>query len=160
MSYSYLIIRSLMQFSTWFNFISWQSVQLPVFYHSVPSLVFEYEEEYLKFLLLKNPIHRSIKTTSTYLSLWRIKKKLLCPYLWGFFLTLSQTSPGFYVSAVQVFWKHCGKRRNCSWWAISPFPTVFSTVWMNFLPFSSILELSSANSSNLEESKICRLGKG
>ena len=29
-------------------------------------------------------------------------------------LTLSQTSPGFYVSAVQVFRKHCGKRRNCS----------------------------------------------
>ena len=29
-------------------------------------------------------------------------------------LTLSQTRPGFYVSAVQVFWKHCGKRRNCS----------------------------------------------
>ena len=29
-------------------------------------------------------------------------------------LTLSQTSPGFYVSAVQVFWKHCRKRRNCS----------------------------------------------
>ena len=29
-------------------------------------------------------------------------------------LTLSQTSPGFYVSAVQVLWKHCGKRRNCS----------------------------------------------
>ena len=25
-------------------------------------------------------------------------------------LTLSQTSPGFYVSAVQVFQKHCGKR--------------------------------------------------
>ena len=23
-------------------------------------------------------------------------------------LTLSQTSPGFYVSAVQVYWKHCG----------------------------------------------------
>ena len=29
-------------------------------------------------------------------------------------LTLSQTSPGFYVSAVQVFRKHCRKRRNCS----------------------------------------------
>ena len=29
-------------------------------------------------------------------------------------LTLSQTSPGFYVSAVRVFRKHCGKRRNCS----------------------------------------------
>ena len=32
----------------------------------------------------------------------------------GGLLTLSQTSPGFYVSAVQVFRKHCGKRRNCS----------------------------------------------
>ena len=29
-------------------------------------------------------------------------------------LTLSQTSPGFYVSTVQVFLKLCGKRRNCS----------------------------------------------
>ena len=38
-------------------------------------------------------------------------------------LTFSQTSPGFYMSAVQVFWKHCGKRRNCSWQASSPFLT-------------------------------------
>ena len=30
-------------------------------------------------------------------------------------LTPSQTSPGFYVSAVQVFWKYCGKRRNCKY---------------------------------------------
>ena len=29
-------------------------------------------------------------------------------------LTFSQTSPAFYLSAVQVFRKHCGKRRNCS----------------------------------------------
>ena len=29
-------------------------------------------------------------------------------------LALSQTNPGFYVCAVQVFRKHCGKRRNCS----------------------------------------------
>ena len=29
-------------------------------------------------------------------------------------LTLSQTSPGFHVFAVQAFRKHCGKRRNCS----------------------------------------------
>ena len=36
--------------------------------------------------------------------------------LTGFYciITLSQTSPGFYISAVKVFWKHCGKRRNCS----------------------------------------------
>ena len=26
----------------------------------------------------------------------------------------SKTSPCFYVSGVQVFWQHCGKRRNCS----------------------------------------------
>ena len=82
---------------------------------------------------------------------WQIKISML---------TLSQTSPDFYVSAVEVFWKHCGKRRNCSWRAISPFPTVFSTHLENYLPFSSNLELSSKNSVSLEESKICRLGKG
>ena len=67
-----------------------------------------------------------------------------------FTLTLSQTSPVFYVSAVQLFWKHCGKRRICSEWAISPFPTVFSTRSDNFFPFSSNLELSSANCFSLE----------
>ena len=75
-------------------------------------------------------------------------------------LTLSQTSPGFYLPAVQVSWKHCGKRRNCSQRAISPFPTVFSTRLESFLPFSSNLKLSSANSFIWEESKMCRLGKG
>ena len=74
-------------------------------------------------------------------------------------LTLSQTSPGFYVSAVHVFKKHCGKRGNCSQPTISPFPTVFSTCFENFLPFSLNLKLSSANSFSLEESKICHLGK-
>ena len=58
------------------------------------------------------------------------------------------------------FEKRCGKRRNCSWWAISPFPTVFSTRLDNFLPFSSNLELLPANSFSLEGSNICRLGKG
>ena len=37
---------------------------------------------------------------------------------------------------------------------------VFSTRLENFMPFSSNSELSSANSFRLEESKICRLGKG
>ena len=50
------------------------------------------------------------------------------------FLILSQTSSGFYVSAVLVFWKHCRKRRHCSLRAISPFPTVFSTCLDDFLP--------------------------
>ena len=39
----------------------------------------------------------------------RHQKVSLC----GNGLTLSQTIAGFYVSAIQVFWKHCGKRRNC-----------------------------------------------
>ena len=40
------------------------------------------------------------------------------------------------------------------------FPQFFSTLLDNFLPFSSNLKLSSANSLSLEQSKICRLGKG
>ena len=75
-------------------------------------------------------------------------------------LTLSQTSPGFYVSAVQVFWKHCEKTRNCSLWAISPFLTVFSNQLKNFIPFSSNLKLSSANSFNLEGVQNFLFGKG
>ena len=30
-----------------------------------------------------------------------------------FLLTFTQSSPGFYVFALQVYYKHCGKRRNC-----------------------------------------------
>ena len=37
---------------------------------------------------------------------------------------------------------------------------VFSTLLQNILPLISNLELSSADSLSLEESKICRLGKG
>ena len=39
------------------------------------------------------------------------------------------------------------------------FPTVFSTVMENSLPFSSNLKFSSANSFSLDESNICHLGK-
>ena len=56
--------------------------------------------------------------------------------------------------------KYCGKRRNCSLRAISPFPTVFYTHLESFLLFSSNLKLSSAKSIRLEESKFYRLGKG
>ena len=41
--------------------------------------------------------------------------------------------------------------------AISPFPTVFSTLLKNALPFSSNLKCSSANSFNLGASKMCPL---
>ena len=49
--------------------------------------------------------------------------------------SLSKTSPVFYLPAEQIFWKHCGKRRNCSSRAISPFPTLFSNLLENFRPF-------------------------
>ena len=104
-------------------------------------------------------------------------------------------SPGFYVSAVQVFWKHCGKHWVlcvCStsllktlWEALGfmclqyksfentvgkeeiarneqflLFPQCFLPIWMNFLPFSSNLKLSSANSFSLDQSKILSSGNG
>ena len=55
----------------------------------------------------------------------------------------SQTSLGFYMSAVQVFCEYCGKRRNSSLGAIYPFPKVFSTRLENFLSFSLHSKLSS-----------------
>ena len=88
-------------------------------------------------------------------------------------LALSQTRPWFYMSAVQVFWKHCRKRRNCSLRALVKtclqymsfentvgkgqvalneqlllFP-VFSTLLENVLPFSSNFKLSPTNSFGL-----------
>ena len=55
------------------------------------------------------------------------------------YLFLSQTSPGFYMSGVQVFFfKFCGKKRNCSLRAISPFPSVFSPIWRSVCYFHQI----------------------
>ena len=73
---------------------------------------------------------------------------------------LSQTNPGFYVSAVQDFWKHCGKGEIARNEQFLLFRQCFLPICMDFLPFSSNLKLSSANSFSLEESKICCLGKG
>ena len=68
--------------------------------------------------------------------LYTLHKINLCLWRTGKSLTLSQTSPVFYASAVQVFWKHCRKRRNCLSRAISCFPIVFSSHLENILPFS------------------------
>ena len=84
----------------------------------------------------------------------------LCIVIAWLILTHSHTVTPFDAPGKQAFWKHCGKRRNCSQRAIFSFPTVFSTRLDNFLPFSSYLELSSAKSFSLEESKICRLVMG
>ena len=54
-------------------------------------------------------------------------------------LTLSKACPGFYVSAAQVFRKHCGKGRNC---ALNEqfllFPQSFLLVWRTFCHFHQI----------------------
>ena len=74
-------------------------------------------------------------------------------------LTLSQTSPGYYVFALQVFLKTlCEKEKLLvtSNFSFSP------TVLYPFGQLSAILiklKLSSANSFSLEESKICRSGR-
>ena len=76
-------------------------------------------------------------------------------------ITLSQTIPAFYVSALQVLWKHCGEKKKLLVTSnFFFFPTVFSIHLENFLPFSSTLKLSSANAVDLKESKVCCLGKG
>ena len=78
-----------------------------------------------------------------------------------------------------LFLRVCNKRLLKTLWKDEKFlimsnfsfPTVFPNHWENFLPFSSTLletlppissnlKLSPANSFSLEESKICRLGKG
>ena len=59
-----------------------------------------------------------------------------------------------YKSLLKTLWE---KEKSL---AISPFPTVFSTLFENFQPFSFNLKLFSANSFSLEESKICCLEKG
>ena len=75
-----------------------------------------------------------------------------CKDLIEMMLTLSKTSPGFYVSVVdlQVFWKQCGKREIYRNMQFLFFP-VFSTYLENVLPFLSNLKLLSANSFSLED---------
>ena len=85
---------------------------------------------------------------------------VLLSMLSGILLTHSHSMTPFDAPGKQAFWKHCGKRRNCSLRAISPFPTVFSTSLNNSLPFSSNLKLSFAKSFDLEQCKICRLVMG
>ena len=53
-------------------------------------------------------------------------------------LTLSQTSPGFYVSAVQVFWKHCRKGEIARNKQFLLFPQRFLPVWRTFCYFHPI----------------------
>ena len=62
-------------------------------------------------------------------------------------------SPCFHAFALHVFCKHCGKRRNSSLRAISPFPIVFSTLSENpaiFIKFDIVV----CKLKNFDESEI------
>ena len=77
----------------------------------------------------------------------------------SFDLTLSQTSPCFHLSAIMSIEKIEGKGEIALTSNFSFSQSVFFTFWKYSLPSSSNSKLLSANSFNLEESKICCLGK-
>ena len=65
-----------------------------------------------------------------------------------------------FVSAVQVFRKHSRKSKIACNKQFLLFPLCFPPICRTLGSFSSNLKLSSANTLSLEESKICRFGKG
>ena len=81
-----------------------------------------------------------------------------CPLLSNVpILTLSQTSHDFYVSAIQVFGNTVGKGEI----ALSSNFSFSHSVFYAFRELSAIfIKLGIVVSKLLEESKICRLGKG
>ena len=71
-------------------------------------------------------------------------------------LTLCQTSTGFYMSSVQVFWKHWEKEKLL---VTSNF-SFSDSVFYLFGELSAFFIKFEIVSFSLEESKICHLGKG
>ena len=61
--------------------------------------------------------------------------------------------------AEQVFRKHCGKRRNCSLRAISPFPTVFSTPFLELSAIFIKLKIVVYKLFQFGGVLLCRLGQ-
>ena len=82
-----------------------------------------------------------------------IEKQVLATYT---NLSLSQTSPGFYASTVQVLKTLWEKEKLL---ITSNFSFSHNVFYPYFLLFSSNLKFSSAISFSLEESTICRLEK-
>ena len=75
--------------------------------------------------------------------------KLLTLYSMHTFLTHEQQT---------AFENIVGKRRNYSWRAISPFPTMFSTRSDNYTPIAHIFDTVLMFAAELEESKVGVLG--
>ena len=75
-------------------------------------------------------------------------------------LTHYHTMPHFATLKIYSCRKHCEKRRNCLLQAISPFLTLFSTLYGTYFPFEMHFKMSSAISFNLDQSKILSSGNG
>ena len=74
-------------------------------------------------------------------TLWNINKsisKWCFTMLSKYSLTLSQTSPGFHVSAVHAFWKHCGKGEIARNEQFLLFPQYFLPILGAFCHFHQI----------------------
>ena len=114
----------------------------------------------------------SLVFTRTRLELWRIMPKnvstkpcgsveastwglqLLCP------IPHYHTMPHFDTVTIYSSGKHCEKRRNCSSQAISPFLTMFSTLYGTYFSFQMHFKMSSAICFNLDQSNILSSGNG
>ena len=71
-----------------------------------------------------------------------------------FHLIHFHTIPHFDALKIYSCGKHCEKRRNCLEQAISPFLTMFSTLYGTYFPFYMHFKISSAICFNLDQSKI------
>ena len=77
---------------------------------------------------------------------WWINGSIEIIILNVFQFTLCLISPGFYVSTLLVFWKHCGKWRNCSlshsvlyrFWQLSVIFIKFEIVVCKFFQFQRV----------------------
>ena len=74
-------------------------------------------------------------------------------------LTHYHTIPRFDTVKMYSCGKHCEKRRNCLLQAISPFLTMFSTLYGTDFPFQTNFKMSSAICFNLDQSKMLSSGK-
>ena len=109
-------------YDPWWNFNSDLMVKLDIL--SIWKTMFLYLKSSLNIschFFMSTSLYLNFHTKTCFHSLMQLLSRP-SEVVWPFFLpimkngllTLSQTSPGLYVSAVNVFWKHCWKRRNCS----------------------------------------------
>ena len=75
-------------------------------------------------------------------------------------LTLSQRYMHFDTIAADNFWKHCGQRWNCSWWAISPLATMFQLYLTIKLSFIAIFQVFITMFSKSSATELLNVGEG